>query len=172
MVPLRVLRRRSRGEPGFALPLASLISLLLLVSSLSVHAVSLQGRLRGETELRLQTEEDRLASAAQLLVARIQLRHPCLLSLALEQWSSAACVDASDLAPLLQGEALGAHWQLRRWQPLAPADSRSPQPLTFEIALAPSGNGSPLRAGFDLRLSGPPWRVLELRPLGLRGELP
>ena len=163
-----------RHPCGFVLPAASLMSLLLLLSSLSVQAVSLQGRLLGSTALRLQEAEDRLASAAQVLVARIQLRHPCLLGQALEQWTAADCVGDADLAPLRQGEALGSAWQLKRWQPEATANGMTPpqQRLMLEIALQPTGSEPGLRAGFELRLTGPPWQVRELRPLGLRGEMP
>ena len=150
------------------------MSLLLLLSSLSVHAVSLQGRLRSETELRLVAAEDRLGSAAQLLVARIQLRHPCLLALALERWPAAACLGASRLETLLGGEVLGSRWQLLRWQPggLQDAAAGSTRSLTLEIAREPGGHEPAPRAAFELRLSGPDWRVHDLRPLGLRGELP
>ena len=156
------------------LPAAAMLSLLLLLSSLSVQAVSLQGQLRGSTALRLQEAEDRLASAAQLLVARIQLRHACLLPLALEQWAAAGCTGNADLAQLRQGEALGSPWQLNRWQPEATANALTPpqRRLMLEIALQPGGSEPALRAGFELRLTGPPWQVRELRPLGLRGEMP
>ena len=150
-----------------------MLSLLLLIGSLSVQAVSLQGRLRVSAEQQLQASEDRLASAAQLLVARIQLRHACLLPLALEQWAGAGCADATDLEQLLHGEVLGADWQLLRWQPVGAAQgaaAASEQRLTLEIALVAQGQEPSRRAGFELRLAGLPWRVQELRPLGLRGE--
>jgi hypothetical protein len=159
---------------GFLLPLAALLSLLLLLGSLSVQAVSLQGRLRGSAEQQLQASEDRLASAAQLLVARIQLRHACLLPLALEQWAGAGCADAADLEQLLRGEVFGADWQLLRWQPVAAphgsATATAEHRLTLELALDGPGRERRRRAVFELRLAGLPWRVQELRPLGLRGE--
>jgi hypothetical protein len=164
------------GAPtaGFLLPLAAMLSLLLLLGSLSVQAVSLQGRLRGSAERQLQASEDRLASAAQLLVARIQLRHACLLPLALEQWAGAGCADEADLEQLLRGEVFGADWQLLRWQPVGTAQgaaaAAAEQRLTLEIGLAAQGQEPSRRAGFELRLAGLPWRVQELRPLGLRGE--
>jgi hypothetical protein len=164
--------RRQRSA-GFLLPLTALLSLLLLLGSLSVQAVSLQGRLRGDSERQMQTSEDQLASAAQLLVARLQERHPCLLPLALEQWAGAGCASASDLAQLRRGEVFDTGWQLLRWQPgPSPRGTAEPaqQRLTLEIALEARGRAPRRRAGFELRLTGMPWRVLELRPLGLRGE--
>lgn len=151
------------------------MSLLMLLGSLSVQAVSLQGRLRGEAERELQTSEDRLISAAQVLVARLQERHPCLLPLALEQWPAGGCASATELALLQRGEALGVGWQLLRWQPITglprtaePAQRR----VSLEIGLERRGRAPSRRAGFELRLAGLPWRVQELRPLGLRGEAP
>jgi hypothetical protein len=155
------------------LPMASLMSLFLLLSSLSVQAVSLQGRLRGETDLRLVELEDRLGSAAQRLVARLQLRHPCLLTLPLERWATAACASAADLEPLLEGEVLGARWQLLRWQPSGSsgAAAGSAAAVSFAIGALPDATTTGPHAAFELRLSGPsPWRVRDLRPLGLRGE--
>lgn len=147
------------------------MALLLLLGSLSVQAVSLQSRLRAHNERQLRTSEDQLASAAQLLVARIQRRHACLLPLALEQWAGAACASGADLEPLRRGMVFGAGWQLLRWQPLAPQHGADPaeQRLALEIALDRSGGEPSRRAAFELRLAGLPWRVQELRPLGLRG---
>jgi len=152
-----------------------MLALLLLLGSLSVQAVSLQGRLRGASELQLRTREDRLASAAQLLVARLQERHACLLPLALEQWPAAGCASAADLAQLQQGQVFGVTWRLLRWQPQPlPADATpsSERQLTLEIDLQAAGDQPAPRAAFGLRLAGQPWRVQELWPLGLRGEAP
>jgi hypothetical protein len=177
-LPPRSLLRRPGGQErsaGLLLPLTALISLLLLLGSLSVHAVSLQGRLRGDSELRLQTSEDQLHSAAQQLVDRLQQRHACLLPLALEHWAAADCASAAELSQLRQGEVFGAGWQLRRWQPDADDPglaATSERRLTLEISLNPSDRDSARRGGFVVRLAGLPWRVMELRPLGLRGEAP
>jgi hypothetical protein len=166
---------QGRRSDGFLLPLAALMSLLLLLGSLSVQAVSLQGRRRGAAERELQTAEDRLISAAQLLVARIQLRHACLLPLPLEQWAGASCASAGELEQLRRGTVLGFSWQLLRWQPemTSPAAvSSQPQRLRLELALPAQQRQSALRAGFALQWLGPPWRAMELRPLGLQGEAP
>jgi hypothetical protein len=178
--PRRVRRLACPADPapkrrtsGFLLPLTTLLSLLMLLGSLSVHAVSLQGRLRGDSALLLQTREDQLASAAQQLVARIQLRHACLLALPLEQWAGASCASAADLEHLRRGEVFGVGWQLLRWQPIAPPSATAAageQRLTLEIRLEARGREASRRAGFELRLAGLPWQVRDLRPLGLRGE--
>jgi hypothetical protein len=175
--PLRRLQPQlhptlSAPTAGFLLPLAAMLSLLLLLGSLSVQAVSLQGRLRGSAEQQLQASEDRLTSAAQLLVARIQLRHACLLPLALEHWAGAGCADAAALEGLRRGEVFGADWQLLRWQPVAAPQgaAAAEQRLTLELALDGRGRERRRRAVFELRLAGLPWQVQELRSLGLRGE--
>ena len=148
------------------------MSLLLLLGSLSVQAVSLQGRLRGEAQLRLQEAEDRLVSAAQILVDRIQRQHACLLSLPLEHWGAAGCLAGTSPEPLQQGEVLGSRWRLVRWQPAPPAAASSDprQRLSLVLALEPADGGTAVHAAFELRLQGIPWRVRELRSLGLRGE--
>lgn len=161
------------SSPGFVLPLATLMSLLLLLGSLSVQAVSLQGRLRGVAERELQTAEDQLISAAQLLVGRLQVRHACLLPLPMEQWPAAGCASAEDLAQLRQGSVLGASWRLLHWRPDAglPGMAASQPPrLMLELALSSQGSRPARRAAFAVQLLGPPWWVRELRPLGLRGE--
>ncbi|MFM7314636.1 MAG: hypothetical protein ACKO0M_16000 [Cyanobium sp.] len=166
---------RQRRCAGALLPLAAQMSLLLLLSSFSVHAFGLQGRLRGDVELRLLEAEDRMTSAAQVLVGRIQRRHPCLLSLPLTQWNSAPCVSGQELDTLRQGELMGAAWQLLHWQPAGPSGGATgtTATLSLEIGLRPSGISAPPRSVYELRLAGPsPWRVQELLPLGLRGERP
>lgn len=173
-------RRRQRWRPtrqrrtaGLLLPLSGLMSLLLLLGSLSVQTVSLQSRLQGDSEQQLQISEDRLNSAAQLLVARIQQQHACLLLLGLERWSDAACASPSEQALLRQGEVFGSAWQLVRWQPDTTIQSEGGvQRLTLELALAAQAGALARRSGFELRLAGQPSQVQELRPLGLRSERP
>jgi hypothetical protein len=153
------------------MPMASLTSLLFLVGGLSLQSLSLQERLQGENQRRLEQAEDRLASAAQMLVGTIQLQHACLLGLAHEQWSSAECATQQQLSRLAEGEMLGSPWRLRRWQPQVSPDL-SHQVVDLELAL-PAGAGSPaLVSGFAVRLTGSPLRVTTLLPLGPRGGKP
>jgi hypothetical protein len=160
---------------GFLLPLSAMLSFVLLLVSLSLQSVSLQGRLQGAAEQRLQESEARLASAAQLLVAQIQLRHACLLLHPRERWGAAGCASPTDLERLERGEVLGSRWQLVRWQP-GPAvmvASRWRQSLALEIELRSEGPDPGPRSAFLLQLEGglSSWRVQELRSLGLRGRL-
>lgn len=148
--------------------------MLLLLGSLSVQAVSLQGQRRGAMEQQLRQAEDRLASAAQALVARIQMQHACLLPLERSSWPLAPCAAAADLVALSAGDLLGSPWQLLRWQPSQPPATAAAAPLSMELLLAlPAAPGATMQRGaFSLRLVGRPARVLDLRPLGLRGEAP
>lgn len=165
-------RQPPPGGGGFLLPISALASLLLLLGSLSLQSLSLQGRLRGEAEQRLQEAEDRLVSAAQMLVATLQLRHACLLPLPLERWPVAGCASAAELEGLARGEVLGSRWRLLSWHPEPPlaAAGVPQQRLQLQLALVPEGSAPAWRAAFLLRLVGQPWRVQDLRPLGLRGS--
>lgn len=153
------------------MPMASLTSLLFLVGGLSLQSLSLQERLQGENQRRLEQAEDRLASAAQMLVGTIQLQHACLLGLAHEQWARAGCATQQQLSRLAEGEVLGSPWRLRRWQPQVSPDP-SQQVVDLELAL-PASSGSPaLVSGFAVQLTGSPPRVTTLLPLGPRGGQP
>jgi hypothetical protein len=155
------------------MPLASLASLLFLLGGLSVQSLGLQGRLQGESQRRQETSEDRLTSAAQMLVAEIQLRHACLLPLPRERWSAAGCATDSELALLAEGTVLGSPWRLRQWQPQgALGADPSQQAIDLQIELAAADGSPALGSDFALRLTGQPWRVSSLLPLGLRGATP
>ena len=115
-------------------------------------------------------------SSAQHLVALLQSQHRCLLTLALDQWSTASCVSPGQLPVLAQGEVQAVPYQLVGWQPLAttgvaPADSAETRAeLLLELKAA---NGQPaLRSAFAVALQGTPPQVRDLRLLGLRGTTP
>lgn len=155
------------------MPLASLASLLFLLGGLSVQSLGLQGRLQGESQRRLEVSEDRLVSAAQMLVAEIQLRHACLLTLPRERWPGAGCASDAELTRLTEGNVLGSPWRLRRWQPQAePSADPAQQAIDLQIDLAAAAGSPALGSGFALKLTGPPWRVRSLLPQGLREATP
>ena len=100
--PRSRLQARWRGPAernGFAMPLALVVALLLLLSSLATQTMILQVRSRRAVVLELRQAEDRLASAAHLLVGRLQQSHPCLFALNLEAWPQAglSCGHAADI---------------------------------------------------------------------------
>jgi hypothetical protein len=163
-------RRVAGGEDrsGFALPLALLVALLLLLSCLATQSLILQVRSRRAIILELRQAEDQLASVAHLLVGRLRERHPCLLGLTLATWSLAdpGCADATDIEGLIRGEAHGLSWQLIAWQP-----QPGGRQVDVLLELHPQAGRPPRRGEFRLELepTAAAPLVLALRPQGLRG---
>lgn len=160
--------RACSGEQGFLLPLAFGTSLLLLLGSLSLQGLVLQGRLGlRRAELRAQ-QEDALASAAQQLVAVLNLRHPCLLALPLQHWSreGLSCASGSAQQNLAQGSSGEVRWRLIDWQP-----ALSGARLLIELeARAPDLPGR--QGSFAVALLAEPLRAQPPRLLALRGVAP
>jgi hypothetical protein len=176
------LLREPPHSGGFALPLAVLAGLVLLLGSLASQTAVHQSRLRHSAALQQRHVEDRLASAAHQLVGRVAAGHGCLLALPLEQWASAAdgCADADAREALRNGTA-PVPYRLIQWRPLPSADAAPGASGSLELQLAePEGPSGPSwRAAFLLELhqpSGPPGvglpQVGALRELGLRGVKP
>jgi hypothetical protein len=153
---------------GFALPLALVVALLLLLSSLATQTMILQVRSRRAVVLELRQAEDRLASAAHLLVGRLQQRHPCLFALSLEAWRLAglSCGHAAEILDLIEAEAHGVAWKVIAWQPLPGGDQ-----VELLLQVQAQAGLPPRRGQFRLELNPSPSspRVLALRPQGLRG---
>lgn len=161
----------SPGAPnaaGFALPLALLVALLLLLGALSAQTASLQLRSRSGNDQRLAAAEDVLQSAAQQLLGRLNRQHRCLLLLPLEQWPrlEGSCGSGAELAALRSDRVLGSAWQLLAWQPGAGGTAD----LLLETLPAAGADGQ--RAQFTVELSGNPPRIVDLRLRGLRGVTP
>jgi hypothetical protein len=144
------------------------VALLLLLSSLAMQTLILQVRSRRSVVLELRQAEDQLASAAHLLVGRLQERHPCLFGLDLAAWPLAdlSCGNAAEIMGLIRAEAHGHAWQVIGWQP-------QPGGRLVELLLQVQPQASqPARRGeflVELDPSAMPPRVLALRPQGLRG---
>jgi hypothetical protein len=144
------------------------VALLLLLSSLAMQTLILQVRSRRSVVLELRQAEDQLASAAHLLVGRLQERHPCLFGLDLAAWPLAdlSCGNAAVIMGLIRAEAHGHAWQVIGWQP-------QPGGRLVELLLQVQPQASqPARRGeflVELDPSAMPPRVLALRPQGLRG---
>ena len=146
------LRRRLRREQeaGFLLPLSCAAALMLLLSSLSLQTASLQARRQLLLELQQRQQQDLLASAAQQLVGRLKLQHPCLLEHDVAAWAAAPCLGGVDPQGLAAG-VIGEHsYRLLSWQPTADG-------VELRLGLAAGGP----TAAFAL-VDG------ELRELGLR----
>jgi hypothetical protein len=145
------------------LPLSLTVSLLLLLSSLSLQALALQGRSLQAVQQRRRLVEDRLMEAAQQVAGALQRQHRCLLPLADQQWEQAACVAAGQLAALRQGEAGEQGWQLLHYRPEATSTGEGEAEM-----LVQASSGGPA-AAFALRFtSGDSPRLLGVQELGLR----
>jgi len=165
-------RQSVSADAGFVLPLAVTVSLLLLLSSLSLQAMALQGQFRLAAEQRLRRSEDSLVSAAHHLVARLQRDHACLLPATLDRWASADCVAPPDLQPLSEGETPEGRWRLLSWQAASsPMDGSGRKVMELLLELSSPAADTSLRAAFAVTLAGEPLVVSDLRLLGWRGRV-
>ena len=145
------------------LPLSFSVSLLLLLSSLSLQALALQGRSLQVVQQRRRLLEDRLMEAAQQFAGALQRQHRCLLPRADAQWAQAGCAQTEQLAALRQGVAGEQGWQLLHYRPQVGAEGEG----QAELLLQPSGGGA--AAAFALRFSADESpRLLAVQELGLR----
>ena len=80
--------------------MVSTAALVLLLSSLSLQTLALQGRRQMIGQLRQRAQEDQLASAAQQLLGTLRQDHPCLLERRLVEWSAAPCLEGQSPAVL------------------------------------------------------------------------
>ena len=145
------------------LPLSFSVSLLLLLSSLSLQALALQGRSLQVVQQRRRLLEDRLMEAAHRLAGALQRQHRCLLPLADAQWAQAPCAEPGALQALRQGVAGEQGWQLLHYRPQVGAEGEG----QAELLLQPSGGGP--AAAFALRFSADESpRLLAVQELGLR----
>jgi len=154
-------------ESGFVLPLALGVSMLLLLGSLSLQTVALQGHLDQVSQASRGRDEDALVGAAQRLVGELNRRHPCLLPLPLSRWpqDGQACAGLPQQQALLGvGGSFGG--RLIAWHP----DLHQAEAL---IEADPTGPGGiARRAAFSVALQADPPRALSPRLLGLRGVAP
>ncbi|MFN5161318.1 MAG: hypothetical protein ACK5IA_05460, partial [Cyanobacteriota bacterium] len=142
--------------------------LLLVLGSLSLQTLSLQGRLRTVAQLRLRQAEDGLASGAQQLVGDLNQHHPCLLTLPRRAWGDPqgrAWAEALRPAALRRFSVLGQSVELVGGQP-------SGSGVALQLASAAAAGQPARRAAFAVQLAGTPLQAQLLRELGLRGGQP
>jgi hypothetical protein len=129
------------------LPLALAGSLVLLLSSLSLQGMVLQGRQVQALEQRSLRAEDQLASAAQQLLGQLQGPYACLYGLPSSEWRPEAlppaCPAGLALEPLRRWSVDGSPVELIRWDPLLAAP---------ELWLQQGGGG--LQRGFRMGAGG------------------
>ena len=174
--------RDRRRQGGFALPVAVVGALILLLGSLAAQSALHQSRLRHASALGQRRLEDALASAAHQLVGRLVAHHPCLLTLPLAAWpaSGSTCADAAAQGRLRLGEVPALAYRLEAWEPAAAAPgvlagegrAGGSERIVLELSRRSGSGHPPWRAAFALDVEGDPPRVLALRELGLRGVRP
>ena len=154
-------------EDGFVLPLALGVSMLMLLGSLSLQTVALQGRLDQVSQAGRGRDEDALVGAAQRLVGELNRRHPCLLPLPHSRWAQEgqACAGLPEQQALLGvGGSFGG--RLLAWHP----DLHQAEALVEAAPAAPGRTAR--RAAFRVDLQADPPRAQSPRLLGLRGVAP
>ena len=110
-------------QAGFLLPLSLGAGFVLLLSSLSISAASLQAHQLRDAERTRQQVEDQLASAAHRLAGELQGPYRCLLTIPSSDWqqqtgsNAEPCIAGIDPQRLLHTAVPGATVLLRRWQP-------------------------------------------------------
>ena len=132
-------RLNPSAQEGFVLPLALTGALVLLLSSLSLHATLLHARRVQAAERHQLLLADQLASAAHKLAGALEGRFACLRELPSDRWggTSAAAACPADLDPsqLLSFAIAGGEVRLIRWTPLDEGGQ-------FELQLADQGAGT------------------------------
>lgn len=101
-------------ELGFMLPLAVLMSLVLLLGSLSVQGVVLQRQISDSILLKSRAQDDGLASSAQVVAGALQLSGSCLLNKDYRKWNDEKCYDAN--SSYLTGSIADGKYQVTNYQ--------------------------------------------------------
>ena len=149
------------------LPFSLAVSLLMLLSSLSLQALVLQGRSLEAVRERRRLQEDRLMAAAQQLAGALQRRHRCLLPLAAEQWQQAGCVGGDDaLAALQAGVAADQPWQLAGYRPRPDGGAGGG---SADLLLRAGGSQAAYAVHWRAPADGGPPALLAVQELGLTG---
>ena len=155
----RLSATRQLRARGFVLPLALSASAVLLLSSASIHTLSLQGRLRFQAAVQREQVADQLRSAAQAFTALASGAEACLLRWPSAEWNLRVngCLGADPIA-LLSGTVGDQPWQLISWLP-------GSESATLKLALADGRRGS-----FRLKLASDGIQILGLSDVQLQGR--
>jgi len=172
----------TRSSAGFALPMALVGAMGLLLGSLALQSAGLAARYRSAVEQRLLQAEDRLASSAHRLVGTVSRLHGCLLALPLERWTQegALCSTSGQREALLEQTDATGRLELIRWQPLSAPDAGATEAeveVELQLRAHPTaGSDAAAEPGrrqvFVFSLADAPQRPRDLRSQGLRGVLP
>jgi hypothetical protein len=110
----RGVRMDISGEFGFMLPLAVLMTLVLLLGSLSVQGVALQRQMSNSILLKRRAQEDGLASSAQAVAGALQLSGDCLIQKDYSRWRNQNCYSAN--SSYLTGSIAGGTYTVTDYQ--------------------------------------------------------
>jgi hypothetical protein len=162
---LALRHRPLPAEAGFLLPLALTVALLLLLGSLMLVSLALQGRVQASVQRQRRQAEDRLMSAAQQLAGRLQRHCPELLAQPHTAWSASPCsgfvgAESAQLVSYQPGEGSGELLlELQGVEPPLRA-ARAAFTLHWQLELQPDGEaGLPRLTGLGergLRATGAP----------------
>jgi hypothetical protein len=163
------LRRRRLNidtyrEAGFILPMAVLVTLILLLGSLSVQGVMLQRQMSDSILLMNHVQEDAIASSAQVVAGALQQKGACLLEKSWQQWNKQGCY--GDLAPSLNGSMAGGSYRVTGYS--FTKNGPAPELSTADLALSwqPESSAGTIQKTFRLDLD------LSVNPPQLRGVSP
>ncbi len=131
-------RQWRSGPEGFVMLMALVGGLLLLLSGLSLQTLALQSRASEQLLERRRQQQDGLASAAQLVAARLQ-RHPCLIALPRQAWNQApsGCITPLELEELAGGRLPEPDQQAGRYaiSGYTPPDPQANPPQAAQLDL-------------------------------------
>ena len=167
--PLHGLCRRRLNidtcrDAGFILPMAVLVTMILLLGSLSVQGVMLQRQMSDSILLTSRVQEDAMASSAQAVAGALQQRGACLLEKSWQQWNKQGCYGA--LAPSLNGSMAGGSYRVTGYS--FSKNGPAPELSTADLALSwqKESSAGTIQKTFLLGLD------LSVNPPQLRGVSP
>jgi hypothetical protein len=95
------------------LPLAVLMTMVLLLGSLSVQGVALQRQISDSILLKSRVKDDGLASSAQVVAGALQLTGSCLIKKDYRKWDDEKCYSTN--SPYLTGSISGGTYQVENY---------------------------------------------------------
>lgn len=167
----RGVRMDISGEVGFMLPLAVLMTMVLLLGSLSVQGIVLQRHMIDSTLLKSRAKDDALSSSAQVVAGELQLSGSCLIKEDYNKWekNNNESKDKScpgDFLPYRTGSVSGGTYEVVDYQySQNDADTRSSM-ADLTISWRPGSGSLPTQKTFTISIdsSVDPPKLLGVTP--------
>jgi len=153
----RGVRMDISGEVGFMLPLAVLMTMVLLLGSLSVQGVALQRQMSESILLKSRVKDDGLASSAQVVAGALRLSGSCLIEEDYSRWSNQDCYSAN--SSYLTGSIAGGTYQVTDYQ-----YSQSDSDADLTISWNPGSGATQKTFTISIDSSVDPPRLLGVTP--------